>query len=101
MISQLVPGSDFVLGGRLPQDWAEIRRSRLEASDTALRHYDVSHIGRDAKTAPWVFIGETCHSVVFLTDTNGKRLTFVFSVEFEPGTATIVRTEFLRLGGRN
>ena len=101
MISKLVPGSNFVLGGRLPQDWAAIRRSRLEASDTAFHHYDVSHIGRDPKTAPWVFIGETSHSVVSLKDANGNRLTFVFTVEFEPGTATIIRTEFLRLGGRN
>ena len=101
MISKLVPSSNFVLGGRLKQDWAETRRNRLEASDTAFRHYDVSHIGSDPKTAPWVFIGETCHSVVSLKDASDKRLTFVFSVEFQPGTATIIRTEFLRLGGRN
>ena len=101
MISKLVPGGNFVLGGRLPQDWAAIRRSRLEASDTAFYCYDVSHIGSDPKSAPWVFIGETCHSVVCLKDANGKRLTFVFNVEFEPGTATIIRTEFLRLGGGN
>jgi hypothetical protein len=101
MISQLVPGNNFVLGGLLPQDWAEIRHSRLEASDTALRHYDVSHIGSDPKTAPWVFIGETCHSVVSLKDASGNRLMFVFSVEFEPGTATIIRTEFVRLCGGN
>ncbi len=101
MISKLAPGSNLILGGRQPQDWATIRRSRLEASDTAFYHYDVSHIGRDPKSAPWVFIGETCHSVVSLKDANGKRLTFVFNVEFEPGTATIIRTEFVRLGRGN
>lgn len=101
MTSKLVPGSYFVFGGRLPQDWAAIRRNRLEASDTAFYHYDVSHIGSDPKTAPWVFIGETSHSVVCLKNANGHRLTFVFNVEFEPGTATIIRTEFLRLGRDN
>lgn len=101
MTIKLSPGSNFVLGGRLPQDWAAIRRSRLEASDTAFYHYDASHIGGDIKTAPWVFIGDTSHSVVSLKDGNGNRLMFVFTVEFEPGTETIIRTEFLRLGGGN
>jgi hypothetical protein len=91
----------FVLGGHLPENWGTLRQSRLKASDTALHHYDVSHIGSDPKTAPWVFIWETCHSVVSLRDASGNKLTFVFCVEFDPGTDNIVRTEFKRLGGRN